>query len=40
MCGESKKAEKISSSEEKEIKEYLSSVYEVNKKNIYINENT
>lgn len=30
----------ISSSDEKEIKEYLSSVYEVSKNNIYINENT
>lgn len=31
---------KISSNDEKEIKEYLSSVYEVKEKNIFINENT
>lgn len=34
------KTSNISSSEERQIKEYLSGVYEVNKKNIRINENT
>lgn len=37
---ESTETSKISSSDEKEIKEYLSSVYEVKEKNIYINEDT
>lgn len=37
---ENKTADKISSSEEKQLKEYLSSVYEVKQKSIFINEDT